>query len=67
MSDAVVTDVTALHTPYGLIPMLKLLPTGTDSGWALGARQTLRPVEVRAEHVRLIHPGFAPAPTNVRT
>jgi hypothetical protein len=60
LSDAIVLDATAKRTELGLIPMLRLQPTGQDSGWALGARKTLNPVDIRAEHVRLIRAGFVP-------
>jgi hypothetical protein len=58
MSDAVVLDVTTKNIGGRLLPTLVVQPTGTDSGWGLGARKTLRPVEVSAEHVRLIAPDF---------
>lgn len=61
MSDAVVLDVTAKKVGGRLTPMLQVQPTGTDSGWGLGARATLRPVWISAEHVRLVTPGFADA------
>lgn len=60
MSDAIVHDVTTKRIAGALIPTLLVKPTGTDSGWALGARQTLRAVEIRAEHVRLLRPRFDP-------
>lgn len=58
MSDAVVLDVTTKNVGGRLLPTLLVQPTGTDSGWALGARKTLRPVEISAEHVRLVTPEF---------
>jgi hypothetical protein len=59
MSDAIVLDVTTKKVDGRLVAMLLVQPTGTDSGWALGARKTLRPVEISAEHVRLVTPDFA--------
>lgn len=61
MADAVVLDVTAKKVGGRLTPMLHVQPTGTDSGWGLGTRATLRSVWIGAEHVRLITPGFAEA------
>jgi hypothetical protein len=60
MSDAVILDVTTKTVAGRLMPSLLLQPTGTDSGWALGARKTLKQVEIFAEHVRLVTPDFAP-------
>lgn len=59
MSDAVVLDVTAKNVGGRLFPMLKVQPTGTDSGWGLGSRKTLRAEWISAEHVRLVTPNFA--------
>jgi hypothetical protein len=59
LSDAVVLDVTTKNIGGRLTPILVVQPTGTDSGWGLGARKTLRPVEISAEHVRLVTPDFA--------
>lgn len=59
MSDAVVLDVTTKNVGGRLLPTLLVQPLGVDSGWALGARKTLRPVEISAEHVRLVAPEFA--------
>jgi hypothetical protein len=59
MSDGIVLDVTAKRVNGRLVPTLVVQPTGTDSGWGLGARKTLRAVEISAEHVRLVTPGFA--------
>ena len=58
MSDAIVLEVATRNAGGRLMPVLKVQPTGTDSGWALGARKSLRPVEIYAEHVRLVAPGF---------
>lgn len=58
MSDAVVLDVTTKKVDGRLVAMLLIQPTGRDSGWGLGARKTLRQVEVTAEHVRLVAPDF---------
>jgi hypothetical protein len=54
VSDAIILDVTAVNQHGRLTPMLKVQPTGTDSGWGLGARKTLRTEWVSAEHVRLL-------------
>ncbi|WP_329544680.1 hypothetical protein OG548_08155 [Streptomyces sp. NBC_01356] len=61
MSDALVLDVTTKKVAGRLLPTLLVQPMGVDSGWALGARKTLRPVEISAEHVRLVTPDFANA------
>ena len=61
MSDAIVLDVTAKTVGGRLLPMLKVQPTGTDSGWGLGSRKTLRGEWIYAEHVRLVTAGFAKA------
>jgi hypothetical protein len=58
LSDAVVLDVTTKNIGGRLLPTLVVQPTGTDSGWGLGSRKTLRPVEISAEHVRLVTPDF---------
>lgn len=62
MSDAVVLDVTAKRLGGRLVSMLTVQPTGVDSGWGLGARKSLRQVEISAEHVRLLRAGFAATP-----
>lgn len=61
MTDAVVLEVTAKSIGGRLVPMIKVQPTGTDSGWGLGTRKTLVPQWVTTEHVRLVTPGFASA------
>lgn len=53
-SDAVVLDVTTVIENGRLTPILKVQPTGVDSGWGLGARKTLRTEWVSAEHIRLL-------------
>jgi hypothetical protein len=58
MSDALVVDVTTKNVGGRLLPTLLVQPLGVDSGWGLGARKTLRPVEISAEHVRLVTPDF---------
>lgn len=60
MSDAIVLDVTAKKVDGRLVATLLVQPTGTDSGWGLGARKTLRPAEITAEHVRLVKAQFIP-------
>lgn len=58
MSDGIVQDVTTESIGGRLVPTLLVQPTGTDSGWGLGARKTLRAVKISAEHVRLVTPEF---------
>jgi hypothetical protein len=55
MTDAVVEKVTAVKAKGRLVPMLKVRPTGTESGFT--ARRNMRSVWIGAEHVRLITPG----------
>jgi hypothetical protein len=55
MTDAVVLKATAVLEGGRLRPMLKVQPTGTESGFT--ARRTLRAEWISAEHVRLIMPG----------
>lgn len=59
MTDAIVQDVTTKTVAGRLLPTLVVQPTGQVSGWGLGARKTLAPVEISAEHVRLVAPDFA--------
>jgi hypothetical protein len=58
MTDAIVLDVTAESVGGRLLPTLLVQPTGMVSGWGLGARKTLAPVKISAEHVRLVTPEF---------
>lgn len=58
MADALVCEVTALKVGGRLRPMLKVLPTGTESGFT--ARRKIRPQWISAEHVRLIRSGVVP-------
>jgi hypothetical protein len=60
MSDAIVLDVTAKKVDGRLVATLLVQPTGTDSGWGMGARKTLASQRISAEHVRLVTPDFAP-------
>ncbi|MFE2409828.1 hypothetical protein ACFXDE_15945 [Kitasatospora sp. NPDC059408] len=55
MADAVVDTVVTVTVGGRLRPMLKLKPTGAESGFR--KRRSLRAVWVGAEHVRLISPG----------
>lgn len=55
-SDAIVLEVTTARTGGRVVPMLRIQPTGMDSGWGLGARKTLREERISAEHVRLLRP-----------
>lgn len=64
MTDAVVLDVTTEKVAGRLRPMLMVQPTGTESGFT--RRRTLTPQRISAEHVRLVAPDFAAAPTNIR-
>ncbi|MFJ8386235.1 hypothetical protein ACIQ9Q_17255 [Streptomyces sp. NPDC094438] len=52
VSDALVLKVTAVLEGGRLRPMLKVQPTGTESGFA--KRRTMRAEWISAEHVRLI-------------
>jgi hypothetical protein len=40
--------------------MLLVQPTGTESGYGMTKRKTLRPQWISAEHVRLIHSQVVP-------
>jgi hypothetical protein len=55
MTDAVVEKVTARLEGGRLRPMLRVRPTGTESGFT--ARRSMRAEWISAEHVRLITPG----------
>ena len=55
MTDAVVVRVTALLENGRLRPMLKVKPTGTESGFT--KRRSMRAEWISAEHVRLVQPG----------
>jgi hypothetical protein len=55
MTDARVEKVTARLEKGRLRPMLKVRPTGTESGFT--ARRSMRSTWISAEHVRLISPG----------
>ena len=57
MTDARVDKVTTRLAGGRLVPMLKLKPTGDESGFT--RRKSQRAVWVAAEHVRLIMPGEA--------
>ncbi|MQS39593.1 hypothetical protein FFZ77_29630 [Streptomyces katsurahamanus] len=54
MTDAVVNEVTARIEGGRLRPMLRVSPTGNESGFT--KRRSFRSVWVSAEHVRLIMP-----------
>lgn len=65
ISDAVILDVGTrlVQVPdvgAVLVPVLKIQPTGVESGFT--GRRSTRVEHITAEHVRLITPGFAPAP-----
>ena len=55
MSDALVRKVTTRLEGGRLRPMLKVQPTGTESGFT--KRRSLRQEWISAEHVRLVHAG----------
>ncbi|WP_030779306.1 hypothetical protein [Streptomyces sp. NRRL S-920] len=52
LSDALILDVTAVLVDGRLRPMLRIQPTGTESGFA--KRRSMRPEWISAEHARLI-------------
>ncbi len=54
MADAIVDKVTTRLVDGRLRPMLRVRPTGTESGFA--KRRSLRREWITAEHVRLIIP-----------
>jgi hypothetical protein len=58
MSDAIVKEVTAKKVGGRLRPMLRVLPTGTESGFTV--RKKIREQWIAAEHVRLIRSGVVP-------
>jgi len=53
-SDAVVLSITTTVAVGRTVPMLKVQPTGVDSGYGLGERKTMRSEWVSPEHVRLL-------------
>lgn len=62
LADAIVLEVTAKlaqveHVGAVLVPVLKIQPTGVESGFA--KRRTPVPQWITAEHVRLVTPGEA--------
>lgn len=54
VSDALILKATAKLVDGRLRPMLKVQPTGTESGFA--KRKTMRPEWISAEHTRLVMP-----------
>ncbi|MFC9651447.1 hypothetical protein [Streptomyces sp. NPDC056937] len=52
VSDAVILKVTATLEGGRLVPMLKVQPTGTESGFT--KRRTMRAEWIGAEHARLV-------------
>ncbi|MEW2034916.1 hypothetical protein AB0901_30995 [Streptomyces roseifaciens] len=54
VSDAIIDKVTARLVDGRLRPMLRIRPTGVESGFA--KRRSLRQEWISAEHVRLIIP-----------
>lgn len=57
MSDAIVRKVTCRLVGGRLRPMLKVQPTGNESGFR--KRKSMRQVWIAAEHVRLVLSGVA--------
>ncbi|MFF2039359.1 hypothetical protein ACFVVX_02930 [Kitasatospora sp. NPDC058170] len=57
MADAIVRKVTARMVDGRLRPMLKVQPTGIESGFV--KRRSLRKTWIAAEHVRLVLSGVA--------
>jgi hypothetical protein len=55
MTDAIVERVTAVMNGGRLIPMLKVRPTGDESGFT--SRKSLRSEWIGAEHARLVVAG----------
>ena len=55
MTDAIVVKVTAVLEGGRLRPMLKVKPTGIESGFT--KRRSYREEWISAEHVRLVAPG----------
>jgi hypothetical protein len=55
MTDAIVLKVTARLVGGRLVPMLKVRPSGAESGFV--KRRSARAEWISAEHVRLILPG----------
>lgn len=55
VSDAIILDVTTVLLDGRLRPMLKVQPTGTESGFT--RRRSLRTEWIGAEHSRLVIPG----------
>ncbi|MFD7257805.1 hypothetical protein [Streptomyces sp. NPDC059874] len=54
-SDAIIAEKPkAVMVGGRLTPMLKVQPTGVDSGYGLGERKTLRTEWISPEHVRLL-------------
>lgn len=56
-SDAIIREI-GTERRYGrVIPMLRVQPTGVDSGYGLGERKTLREEWISPEHSRLLRSG----------
>ena len=55
LSDAIILHITTFLLDGRLRPMLKIQPTGTESGFV--KRRSLRAEWISAEHVRLVIPG----------
>ncbi|MET9617135.1 hypothetical protein [Kitasatospora indigofera] len=57
MTDALVLKVTAVQVDGRLRPMLKVQPTGVESGFT--KRKSMRSEWIAAEHVRLVLSGVS--------
>lgn len=58
MTDAIVERVTTVREGGHIVPVLKVRPTGSESGFT--ARKSLRVEWIYTEHVRLVRQGIAP-------
>lgn len=59
VADAVIIGIRREHIAGRLMPMLRVQPTGTDSGYGMAERRTLRAEWISPEHARLLTKGFA--------
>lgn len=57
VTDAIILEVTTKREGRRVVPLLKVRPTGSESGFT--ARRSLRAQWIYTEHVRLIKPGVA--------
>ena len=54
LTEAKIIDVTAVLVKGRLLPMLKVKPTGVESGFT--KRRSMRSLWITTEHVRLVRP-----------